>query len=519
MVLGGSFTTASPSGSGTVINTPYVLAFDATTGAINTGFQPGVNKPVNAVLPGPTREHRLRRRQLHDGGRPDDQGPDAGQPEQRLAGRRLHDAGHERPHERDPARRQPAVRRRNVHGRRRSSSAGGSSTLNATTGAVDTFMTSKVTVNHNWTEAGGGAKAAVGVKGIDVTPDGTRSSWRSATSSRRRPRARPGRDVGHHRRDRRGAGRLPHSRLRGGLLLVRVRHVRPRHQDLAGRHVLRDRRDRRRHDGNCDTQRAGRSTRPARTSQDTWASYAGGDSMLSVAITGPVVYAGGHQRWMNNPNGNDFAGPGAVPRPGLAALDAATGMPRGVEPRTQPAWIRRMGAARHAGRALDGQRHDVYIGPVVQGGREVHPQADRVLPARRWLAAGVRTRSRRCPAGIYLGGSTSSSPERRAPARELRRRGDREHRRRAGLGTATAGEFANTGNTAGWSAVPNVDATVPASTPRAIFDSERWDDGGAPEMQLTLPVPAGRQHHGAALLRQPVRRHELGRPAACSTSP
>jgi hypothetical protein len=57
----------------------------------------------------------------------------------------------------------------------------------------------------------------------------------------------------------------------------------------------------------------------------TWRNYTGGDSLTSVAITGPAVYVAGHQRWANNPQGADHAGPGALPRQGIAALDPTTG--------------------------------------------------------------------------------------------------------------------------------------------------------------------------------------------------
>jgi hypothetical protein len=57
----------------------------------------------------------------------------------------------------------------------------------------------------------------------------------------------------------------------------------------------------------------------------TWRNYTGGDSLTSVAITGPAVYVAGHQRWMDNPQGVDYAGPGAKARQGIAALDPATG--------------------------------------------------------------------------------------------------------------------------------------------------------------------------------------------------
>ncbi|WP_184080887.1 delta-60 repeat domain-containing protein [Nocardiopsis mwathae] len=57
----------------------------------------------------------------------------------------------------------------------------------------------------------------------------------------------------------------------------------------------------------------------------TWVNHTGGDSLYSVAATGPAVYVGGHQRWMDNPRGHLNAGPGAVHREGVAALDPRTG--------------------------------------------------------------------------------------------------------------------------------------------------------------------------------------------------
>jgi hypothetical protein len=59
--------------------------------------------------------------------------------------------------------------------------------------------------------------------------------------------------------------------------------------------------------------------------RETWSNHAGGDTLWSAAITGNVIYVGGHQRWLDNPFGHDNAGPGAVSRPGVGALDPATG--------------------------------------------------------------------------------------------------------------------------------------------------------------------------------------------------
>jgi WD40 repeat protein len=66
-----------------------------------------------------------------------------------------------------------------------------------------------------------------------------------------------------------------------------------------------------------------------------WSQHTGGNSLFAVAVTGSAVYLGGHQQYLDNTNGHkvkqvgqkpDFRpGPHAVKRPGIGAVDPATG--------------------------------------------------------------------------------------------------------------------------------------------------------------------------------------------------
>jgi hypothetical protein len=63
-----------------------------------------------------------------------------------------------------------------------------------------------------------------------------------------------------------------------------------------------------------------------RSVRHRWINYSGCDSFYAVAADRRRVYVGGHQRWLDNSAGCDSEGPGAVSRPGIGAVDAATGL-------------------------------------------------------------------------------------------------------------------------------------------------------------------------------------------------
>ena len=51
-----------------------------------------------------------------------------------------------------------------------------------------------------------------------------------------------------------------------------------------------------------------------------WIAYDGCDSLYSAAADSSALYVAGHNRWFNNQNQCNKAGPGAIPAPGLAGL-------------------------------------------------------------------------------------------------------------------------------------------------------------------------------------------------------
>ncbi|HST64591.1 MAG TPA: PKD domain-containing protein [Mycobacteriales bacterium] len=476
IVMGGSFTSVTSPNRATTYNLPYVVAFNQATGAVNTAFAPALDGQVNAVLPGPTAGT------VYVGGSFNNIG---GVKAKGLV--LLNVSNGSRVAGFATLAMNGIVNTVARSGNRMflggtfttigASQRGGIASFNATTGALDSFITSKVTVNHNWTATNGGAKGGVGVSKIDVTPDGSRlvaignfklvdglsrdqvAMWDTsgATAALRL-------DWQTHRYEPACFYWAYDSYIRdvdfspdGTYFVIGATG--------GGNGTL------------CDTAARFETGAVGTDVQPTWVDYAGGDTVLSIAITGTAVYAGGHMRWMNNPNGNDAPGGGAVPRPGIVALDPANGIPLSWNPGRNP-----RGAGAYS---LLATPQGLYVGSDTDyiGNRKYFhgkiaffPLADGAAPASTAVQA--------LPGGVYLGASQQA-----AASNVL-------YRVNAGGGAVQATDSgpdwsdgsANVsgGSTAGWSPVANVNATVPASTPRSIFDSERYG-----QQSWTFPVPAG----------------------------
>lgn len=79
--------------------------------------------------------------------------------------------------------------------------------------------------------------------------------------------------------------------------------------------------------GICDAVARFQTSATGTNVQPTWINYTGGDTYHSIAVIGNIIYAGGHNRWVNNECGNNgVCEANAVLVNGLAALDPNTGL-------------------------------------------------------------------------------------------------------------------------------------------------------------------------------------------------
>jgi hypothetical protein len=206
----------------------------------------------------------------------------------------------------------------------------------------------------------------------------------------------------------------------------------------------------------------------------TWRDYTGGDTTYGVAVTGAAVYVGGHFRWENNPYQGDQAGPGAVAREGIAALDPANGLPLSWNP----------GRTRGVGaQALFATSQGLWVGSdtTVIGGKTLNRLA--LMP----LAGGTTipaVAAATLPNDIF-------QAQRSAPGTTnvLYRVGAGGPLQAADSGPdwTAPDAFVDGGNTAGWGTSVPVDATVPSSTPSGVFATERWST-----MHWHFPVTTGK---------------------------
>jgi hypothetical protein len=218
----------------------------------------------------------------------------------------------------------------------------GLATLNAATGALDPFMDVQLTGHHSYN--GTGADGPVGGRAMDISPDGTRAIV-----------------VG----DFKDANGTVHDQIVMLDLTGSSAVVDPNWNTDAfsgacdsaafdtyvedvdfspdgsyfaiaatGGGGISDNTDGTR--SLCDSASRWSTTDTGTDVQPTWVDYTGNDSFWSVAVTGTAIYVGGHERWVNNPNGSDHAAAGATARPGMAALDPASGLPLAWNPGRNP---------------------------------------------------------------------------------------------------------------------------------------------------------------------------------------
>jgi hypothetical protein len=151
----------------------------------------------------------------------------------------------------------------------------------------------------------------------------------------------------------------------------------------------------------CDTASRWDANASGTDIQPIWSQSSGSDSFFAVADTGAAVYAVGHPRWANNPNGSDAQAGGAVARPSLMALDTVNGMPLKWNPGREPRGAGIMAVlATPAGLWLGYDNGYMGNKQYVRGRIAFMPLAGGYVPA------SAATPS--LPAHIYLAGSAAN---------------------------------------------------------------------------------------------------------------
>lgn len=325
VVAGGSFTSARSWGSTTAVPRSRILAFDATNGQLVDGFAPVLNGTVYALVPGPAPNTVLAAGTFK---RMDDKSVKRVIMIDVTNGKRI------------TSFKAPAINGRinslAVQGNRvyvggnftkvAGVAHAGFASLDYTTGAYDPFVSVQASIRHN--DSGSGAQSAVGVTELDVTPDGSRVVA-----------------VGNFKRvDGLSRDQVVVLDTSGAQAVVSPTWATSRFSPYCAKNAfdswVRDVSFS--PDGSffvvtttggpyagtlCDSASRWETYATGTSLEPTWVDWSGGDTLWGVEVTDNVVYIGGHMRWMNNINGRDSAGQGAVARPGIAALSVQNGLP------------------------------------------------------------------------------------------------------------------------------------------------------------------------------------------------
>ncbi|MFE2614660.1 malectin domain-containing carbohydrate-binding protein [Micromonospora chalcea] len=489
IIAGGSFTRVQNRNSDVDIARDYLLAFDKATGAVDTAFAPTLDNEVTAVTAGPTANtvfvagkfntvNGVTRRKValldvNTGAVVTSFAPPAFNgliKDIALVGNRLlvggifTTAGNPNPR-------------------------GGLASLNATTGAVDSYLTTTLTENHNW-DGVSGAKAGVGAEKLAVSPDGTQlvviGNFKKADGVLHDQIVKI--DLGATAAtvaDWNTARYTPRCKWQSFDSYVRDVAFSPDNSYFV---VVTTGAP---YSGTlCDTAARWEAGATGSALQPTWVDYSGGDTFLSVGISEEAVYVGGHLRWLNNSTGTDNARAGAVGRASIAALDPANGLPLSWNPGRHP---RGIGASEMlvtpTGLWIGGdtlwignfqyRRERIAFFPLA-GGKAVHPTTTATLPGNVYQAGLPQPTNvlYRVNAGGSSVAATDGGPDWAADT------------------NSSPSPYHNTGSSvSSYTTAASLDSTVPAGTPVELYNHERYDPSGGAEMTWQFPVPNGTEVH------------------------